>query len=322
MENLSITFNAFTSNNKKYEININIENEEMIIKTEFKNENDLFSNYYFGNYSFSILKNNKIFSLFDNLTEIIELISNLILENNKNDRNAIIIEETNEIILFIPMNFGKYKEIIFNLPEKTKDSSEKLTILLDEYKKIKQKNDDLEIENKKLKEELENKNNEIQRLNNQCLEFQKKFSDLNCQISFLESSKLTFTIRSKCKLDSCLDTKDLNEGNSPHLWEYNHNNKNQLFRLIKNEDNTYTFQNAFSNLYLGADNYKLVLSQKNKNDQKMKVTHFDDGFFLFQFVSGPILDLGNFKTDNGSPIGLTGLNQSEAQQWKLIVNIP
>ncbi len=56
MENLTITFNAFTSNNKNYEININNDEEEIIIKAEFKNENELFSKYYCGNYSLNVLK--------------------------------------------------------------------------------------------------------------------------------------------------------------------------------------------------------------------------------------------------------------------------
>ena len=54
----------------------------------------------------------------------------------------------------------------------------------------------------------------------------------------------------------------------------------------------------------------------------MKINHFDDGFYLFQFVSGYVIDLFNGKTDNGTPIWLCELNNSKAQQWKLIVNIP
>ena len=157
MEKSSITFNAFTSDNKKYEINIYKEEEELIIKAEYKNENEFFPNNYSNNYTLNMLKNNKIFSLFENLTEIIEAISNFIFENKNINRNAKIIEDTNEIILLIPINIGKYKEIIFSLLENLKDSSEKLIVLLKEYKKIKEEKNVLENENKNLNEKLKKK---------------------------------------------------------------------------------------------------------------------------------------------------------------------
>ena len=68
-------------------------------------------------------------------------------------------------------------------------------------------------------------------------------------------------------------------------------------------------------------NIKLLFCKKNENSQSFYIHHFDDGFYLFQEKSGGIIDLSDFHTENGSNIGKCGRNNSEAQQWKLLVHL-
>ena len=66
-----------------------------------------------------IQRNNKYFIKFDNLNEIYEELCSL-LDNSK------IFEETHKILLYIPLNDTKIKEIIFELNENEKNEKEKI----------------------------------------------------------------------------------------------------------------------------------------------------------------------------------------------------
>ena len=173
---------------------------------------------------------------------------------------------------------------------------------------------------------------QINELNKNLSEIQKNLDEkeklLNSEINtssnlrqLLNNSKIRFTIRSRCALNKCLDTKSLAYGNSAHLWEYSRNNANQIFELENNNDGTYRIKNSYSGFYLGFDEYTIAFRKKNENSQSFYMHHFDDGFYLFQEKSGGIIDLSNFHTENGSNIGKCGRNNSEAQQWKLVVHL-
>ena len=65
-----------------------------------------------------IQRNNKYFIMFDNLNEIYKELCSL-LDNSK------IFEEINKILLHIPLNDTKIKEIIFELNENEKKRKRK-----------------------------------------------------------------------------------------------------------------------------------------------------------------------------------------------------
>ena len=174
----------------------------------------------------------------------------------------------------------------------------------------------------KIKSQYENEKNSIT----------KKLEEINAQLikekntiktleNRLRQSKINFTIRSRCALNKCLDTKNLSYGNSPHLWKYTHNNLNQIFELENNNDGTYSIKNSKTNLYLGFDANKIAFRRKNENSQSFYLHHFDDGFYLFQEKSGAILDLSGSHTDDGTIIQKYKRNNSEAQQWKLVIHL-
>ena len=67
------------------------------------------------------------------------------------------------------------------------------------------------------------------------------------------------------------------------------------------------------------DHDKIAFRKENENAQSFNIHHFDDGYYLFQEKSGGVIDLSDFKTNNGANIGRCGRNSSEAQQWKLVI---
>ena len=183
------------------------------------------------------------------------------------------------------------------LESKIKELEKEIKINKNEYNNLK---NDKEVIKRQLKEEKDKNNNIIKQLNN---------------------SKIRFTMRSHCALGKCLDMKSLTYGTSPHLWDYGHHNQNQIFELINNNDDTYSIKSAFSDLYLGMDNDKIAFRRKNENSQSFKITHFEDGYYLFQNINGGVIDLGNYNTYNGASIGRWGRNNSTAQQWKLVIHL-
>lgn len=190
-------------------------------------------------------------------------------------------------------------------------------------------NNELVIKIKELEKEIENlkdiKENEYNNLKNNFdeIKFQldKERANNDNLSKQLKNSKICFTMRSKCALNKCLDTKSLTYGNSPHLWDYGHNNANQIFELEKNDDGTYSIKNTHSGLYLGMDNDKIAFRNKNENAQSFDIHHFEDGYYLFQEKGGGVIDLSNFETNNGANIGKCGRNDSDAQQWKLVIHL-
>ena len=148
----------------------------------------------------------------------------------------------------------------------------------------------------------------------------KEKSNSNNIQNMLKRSKIRFTMRSRCALNKCLDSKSLDYGTSPHLWDYQYNN-NQLFELENNFDGTYSIKNSASGFYIGIDVDRIAFRRRNENSQSFYVHHFGDGFYLFEEKCGAVIDLGNYRTENGAGIGKCARNGSNAQQWKLVAHI-
>ena len=116
------------------------------------------------------MKKNKYLSLCDSIEEIYEQII-----FNINKKNLQIIENTNQILINIPIEHLKVKEIIFIVPEKIKKDSEKFEDLNNEITTLKSNLKDIEKNlNEKIKS-LERENNNLKR-----------------RITFLEGDKSIF----------------------------------------------------------------------------------------------------------------------------------
>ena len=184
----------------------------------------------------------------------------------------------------------------------------KIKELENKIKKIKQNN---ESEKNKLEKNLDEIKNELNKVKEENKELRNNFN----------KSKIHFTIRSKKALNKCLDTKDTCYGRTPHLWDYGHHNKNQIFELIKNWDGTYLIKNSASELYLGFDSDKIVFRRRNENSQNFYLHHYGDGYYVFQEKNGKTIDLYDNRTNNGAYIGGYGRHNGDNQQWKLVVHL-
>ena len=133
-------------------------------------KDNLLTHNYERNIIFDELKKNKLLALCDSIDEIYdELIHNL----NKNQTK--IIEETNQIIINIPTDNLKIKEILFVVYEKIKNDKETINELLSIVSNLKQEINDLKTN------KIENNNEKINNL-------EKEFnSKLNEKINNLES---------------------------------------------------------------------------------------------------------------------------------------
>jgi hypothetical protein len=133
-----------------------------------------------------------------------------------------------------------------------------------------------------------------------------------------------FTIRSNCNENKCIDSKSSNYGESAQIWDYQPNNKNQIFELVKGtKEGFYSIRNHYSGFYLGVDfstgDWIITFKKKSETLQNFKLVDCKNGFYIIQEESNYAIDLANFNTQNGSYVGFTHKNASKAQQWKLVL---
>ena len=143
------------------------------------------------------------------------------------------------------------------------------------------------------------------------------------KLSKFYSSNTPFYILSRCNENKCLDNVSSGGINtSPHLWDYQSGNFNQIFVLIKNEDETFSIKNDHSGYYLGmeqlGEEWKIVSREKGKNLQKYEIIYSGEkDYILFMNENGKIIDLIKNKTDNGEKIEPNNFTNSYGQQRKL-----
>ena len=233
--------------------------------------------------------------------------------NNSNSLNSYIYDCIN-----IENEFSKIKEIHDTI-NKYNINSEKEPFFFPEEKELEIIYNDIKSLGKIYLKKNENKNYYLTETIKENNKLKKELEKIKME---LKNSKICFTMRSRCALNKCLDTKSLAYGNSPHLWDYQQNNPNQIFELEKNNDGTFSIKNVGSGLYLGFDDDKISFRRRNENSQSFIVHHFEDGYYLFEGKNGGVIDLTDFHTENCSNIGKCDhRNNSEAQQWKLVIHI-
>jgi len=64
---------------------------------------------------------------------------------------------------------------------------------------------------------------------------------------------------------------------------------------------------------------KFLSKKKLETPQNFKLIDCKNGFYVIEEESNFALDLANFNKENENYIGLSELNSSQAQQWKLVL---
>ena len=222
LKNKEKLFEVISNTNKHYFIKILNKVNSILVSCYYQKE--ISKTEYESEFDINYLKKVKLFSIYDSIDECLDEIFAGI-DTNK----AIINENSNNIILTIPLNNIKYKEIKFEIKEKEKNDKQKLeelfTIINLQQKEIV----NLKSENSNLKEKINKIENDIKDL----LQFKNEI---------MEERKIS--------IDSNIINNNLSYKKSLRKWI----NPNQsikfelLYRLTKDGDSISTFHNKCDNI--------------------------------------------------------------------------
>ena len=113
------SFSAYSIDNNLYIINLFIENDFLNLKCKKNRKME-----YLCKATYDELKNVKILSTTENLEQIFNFIKENINNNYKMNNYPLIIKETNEIILAIPIKIENNNDLMFKLEEKERNLNE------------------------------------------------------------------------------------------------------------------------------------------------------------------------------------------------------
>ena len=167
------TFEIISDKNNYFIINISNYYNYILIKANLKKSDMNYEQLYYLN----DLKNNKFLSLCDSIDDVYEQI---IYELKKNSQK-IIIEENKKIIIIIPVEHVKIKEIKFILPENNKTDKQLIKDLFIEINYL--KND-----NKNLNEEISELKNIINNLQSKNNFLEEKITNILNKLDYLEKT--------------------------------------------------------------------------------------------------------------------------------------
>ena len=222
LKNKEKLFEVISNANKHYFIKLLNKGNSLLISCYYQKEISKIE--YESEFDINYLKKVKLFAIYDSIDECLDEIF-LGIDINKNKIN----ENTNNIILTIPLINTKFKEIIFELKEKEKNDKQKIeelfTIINLQQKEIVY----LKNENNNFKEKINKIENDIKDL----LQFKKDIMETN-----------------SISIDSNIINNNISYKKSLKNWI----NPNQsiklelLYRLTKDGDSISTFHNKCDNI--------------------------------------------------------------------------
>ena len=238
--------------------------------------------------------------MFDNLNEIYDEIINLMNNNNPN-----LKEDSNKLLISIPLSITKIKEIILEINEKEKSDKEKIKELYEMINKlkllynneIKELNNKIQNQNNIIQEQndkINNINNIIQEQNNKINELNNKTEKQNKQIDELDNISIPKEFN-----DSIIINKNYSYILNLKKWispkNINFTTK-LLFRKSKNGDSFDEFHRLCDNkgkalvLIEGEEGF-IIGGYTTKNWDKSNEWYKDDDSFLFSLTKGKIFPI-------------------------------
>lgn len=213
----------------------------------------------------SLWKENRCFKIFDNIIEAKKIIDD-VWKSSKNNSRKVFIDFNDEVLrIHMKLNiFDKLEEIVFNIPKKNLDENEKISMLPDFFKEIYEKINQLEEENKGLKQE------------NLRLRGNLSFQSNRYKFSERKNNKEVgeYTPKKKTILDSEI-SEIIVEGNYNTLTEVNHhfnntdflNNINEIEQLIPSAQGSNTYKEGQNN-QVEENKTKPKKTKKKKENKK------------------------------------------------------
>ena len=221
LNNKEKTFEVISNNNNKFFIKFYNKGNSLLISCYYQKEILKFE--YESEFDINYIKKVKLFTIYDSIDECLNEIF-IGINTNK----STIKENTDNIILTIPLINTKFKEIIFEIKEKEKNDKQKIgelfTIINLQQKEI----INLKNENNNLKEK-------IIRIEKDLLDFKKV---------------IEIEIEKKLSIDSNIIYDIISYKNSFKYWiNPNHTIKSELlYRLTKDGELISTFHNKCDNI--------------------------------------------------------------------------
>jgi len=277
-------FNIKSDKNNIFEIKILKTFQYILLEAKKLKTNIL--NIYYSENDIERIKKNNYFLKFDNLNDIYDEIINLMNKNNPN-----LIEDSNKLLLSIPLSASNIKEIILEINEKEKSDKEKLKELYEMINNLKliYNNEIKELSNK-----VQSQKNIIQEQNNKINELNNIVEKQNEQIDELYNIVMT-----KVFNDSIIINKNRSYILNLQKWI---NSKNiyfrakLLFRKSENGDSYDEFHRLCDNkgktlvLIEGEEGF-IIGGYTTKNWDKSGVWYKDDESFLFSLTQGKIFPI-------------------------------
>ena len=174
------SFTLTSEKNIQYLINISIESENLFI--EAKTMESIRSILYKKLFTLDEIKSNKYFKMCESIEDVLFELKNII---NNNLKNVKISENTNNLILTIPLPSYLIKEVVFNIDlilksekEEIADLYQTIEILYQKVKKIEDKKLN-QNNNNVINQNLEEKINQLENKNKKLEDELKKTKELN-----------------------------------------------------------------------------------------------------------------------------------------------
>jgi len=306
-------FNIKSDKNNIFEIIISKTNKYIILQAKILAK-DLSNKYYYSKKDVEIIKKNKFFLMFDSLNEIYDELIDLMNNNNPN-----IKEDSNKLLISIPLSIAKIKEIILEINEKEKPDKEKIKELYEMINnleliynnqikeldnKIQNQNNIIQEQNNKIKKQ----NKKIKNINNIIKDQNNKINEQNTKINEL-NNKIEKQNKQKDELDNIIFPKEFNDSiiinkNFSYIlnlkkWINPKNinfTTNLLFRKSESSDYFDDFHRLCDNkgktlvLIEGKEDF-IIGGYTTKNWDKSGNWYKDDDSFLFSLTQGKIFPI-------------------------------
>ena len=220
-------FVAFTTDEKKIEVNISIKDQNILFESFI--DEGIEKKKYSSAYSLeSLQKISKLLSLYDSLNEVFSEISNYIDTNNQLNKKCIINKNSNILSLTIPTTSNKFKDISFEMKEVEKTVDEKYDNLIKIINELNIKVNKFENEN----QELKNENIEIRNRINDLEKVVKKIQSENENIiKKLETKKIDEN-KEKNEINPFYESIIVKKEESKMICDWINPNKNLKFKLL------------------------------------------------------------------------------------------
>lgn len=243
----SIELSLKSDNNVLYDLSLYFISDKLYLRAKAK---ELFRKKKYSNeYTLDQIKSNKFFFLHESVEEIYQELES-IFGKHKNDNEIMILEETNKIVLRIPLPSVKIKECIFELNEvivsvdqKFEDVFVKLGDMqkdeLERYNSIKQDNNEIKELNNNIKQlvsELKEQNIDLKKQNGELKEQNKNIKNQIIELKSKNEELKEQNNKTNCQLQ---EIKNINEKIIEHINSISGKSdkiKNNIIQEIKNDN--------------------------------------------------------------------------------------